>query len=99
MAQHVVRAVGFPWYRREDYERIRALMVDGHTLPATFEKWFYAADKGARRLQDSGHIVERVHLDPDEFPEWCRQRGLDLDSEARRRFAAEFVARKYQNRS
>src|SRR5262249_9714136 len=28
-----------PWYRREDYDRIRAIMDDGPLMPPTFDEW------------------------------------------------------------
>lgn len=99
MAKHVIRAVGIAWYRREDYQKIRAVMADPDKLPATFDKWFYSANKFARGLEARGQIVERVYLDPDEFAEWCQRRGMNIDAKARMTFANEFVGRKYMNQS
>lgn len=92
-----VRAIGMVWYRREDYQALRSIMADGAALPALYDKWFYNAEKNRQKLERGGNLVERVYLDPDEFPEWCRLRGLDIDSQARTRFVNEAVARKYRN--
>lgn len=91
-----VRAVGMVWYRREDYPRILQIMADADKLPATWDKWFYRAEKGRRRIEKDGMVVEKVYLDPDEFPRWCEARGLDIDAKARTRFANEAVAAKYR---
>lgn len=99
MFPYSVRAVGIAWYRREDYERIRAIMDDRDKLPATFDEWLQAAEELERNLERAGHIVERVYIDPDAFAEWCRLRRLDIDSQARMRFSNEVVARKYLYRS
>ena len=88
-----VPAVGIAWYRREDYAEILRIMQDAAELPTTWEKWFYAAERGARVLQKRGHIVVRAYIDPVDFPEWCRQRGLKLDAQARMQYANEYVYR------
>lgn len=89
------RAVGVVWYRREDYGRILAIMADADKLPATWDKWFYSADKLVRHLTKQGAIVEKVQIDPETFPAWCAARGLNLDAEARNRFSAEAVGRQH----
>lgn len=72
-------------------------MEDAETLPAFYSEWFSDAKKVERLYKGRGDIVERIYLDPDTFPEWCRARGLNVDSAARNRFAAEAVAIKYGN--
>lgn len=95
MAGRQVRAIGIPWFRRADYDGLRRLFADGAGLPATFDQWHERAEELRRQIEAQGGIAERVMIDPDEFPAWCRGRGLDIDSEARKRFAAAAVARKY----
>lgn len=90
-----VRVTGLVWYRREDYARVLQVMADSDQLPPTWDKWFYAAEKGRRHLEKTGIVVERVYLDPDEFARWCEAGGLDVDAKARTRFAAESVGMKY----
>lgn len=86
-----VRVVGIAWYRREDYARIRALMADGATLPESWDKWFYRAEKVAREVQKHGLQSARVHIEPDSFPDWCAARGLELNADARSQFAHEAI--------
>jgi hypothetical protein len=77
------------WYRREDYEAIRAIMIDSEELPDTYDKWFYQAEKTAKHLKRCGLLVERVYLNPHEFPDWCKTKGMQLNGAARSAFASE----------
>jgi len=89
--------IGMVWYRQEEYARFRKLFRDGRKLPPTYKQWLKQANKGLEQLTAQGHLVEKVYLDLDTFPDWRRRRGLDIDADARMRFANEAVARKYRN--
>lgn len=90
-----VRAAGIPWYRREDYARILAVMEDAHLLPDTWEDWFKQAKQVRDNLRRQGVIVEQVTLDPDGFAAWCRGRGLHINAQARMVFANEEAHRRH----
>jgi hypothetical protein len=91
--------VGIPWYRDDDWNALCAVFADRHDLHDDFRDWRRAAEKLEKQLRKSGHIVERVHIDPSSFPLWCAARGLNVDAKARSRFASEFVSEKYRNAS
>lgn len=99
MNQSPIRATGIAWFRPEDYDRCRQLFSDGHGLNKRYQDWHQAAQGLYERLTRSGHIVEKVYIDPETFPAWCAERGLNVDAQARMRFANEFVYRKYANQS
>ncbi|HJR21475.1 MAG TPA: hypothetical protein VJ822_07635 [Dongiaceae bacterium] len=84
-----VRVVGMVWYRREDYKAIKAIMVDSEELPDTYDKWRYQVEKTVKQLKRHGLMVERVYIDPQEFPDWCRAKGMQLNGAARSAFASE----------
>lgn len=92
-----IRATGIPWYRKEDYVRLKNLFIDGHDLPLTFDEWQQQAQDLFDGLKSKGHIVEKVYIEPDPFTDWCLRRGLDINANARVNFANEFVARIYAN--
>ena len=82
-----VRAVGLVWYRREDYAKVRKIFADGHKLPATFDQWLKRAKRKMEKIQREGHVVVKVYIDPDTFPDWCREQGIRVDANARTIFA------------
>lgn len=78
---------GIPWYRRNDYPRILKIMVDGESLPPTFDEWEKRA-KYAERERSAVGPVYRVEVRPEKFVAWCAERGLDVDADARMQFAS-----------
>jgi hypothetical protein len=84
-----VSAVGIPWYKREDYPRIRKTMADSKALPETYYDWLRRAEALERRIAANGVTAVCAMIDPEQFLIWCRIRALKCDSQARGRFAAE----------
>ena len=89
-----VRAVGIPWYRREDFPALIAMFEDGPVFDS-FEQWQARAEELEREFQRAGHVVVRAYLDPGEFARWCLRNGVDADRESRGDFAIEVVEQKY----
>ena len=90
-----VTAVGMVWYKREDYQKFLSILDDAQKLPPSFDEWLKSAEKGFQHLKAQGREVEKVHLDSDTFPEWCKSRGVIPDANARMLYANGFVAEKY----
>lgn len=54
-ARHGV--VGIPWYRREDYPRLRKIFADGNKLSPTYQEWLNLAQQTKKRLEGNGMRV------------------------------------------
>ncbi len=93
MTEPVVRTAGMPWYAREDYARILAIMEDPHVLAPAYDQWLAAARNNEREAERAGVRVVRVPIEPHAFAGWCAARGLDPDGRARMRFVNEAVQR------
>jgi hypothetical protein len=59
--------VAIPWYRREDWGRLKSIVSDAATLHDAFEDWQNEAVNVERRLRRHGHQVKRVVIDVDAF--------------------------------
>lgn len=90
-----VKATGIAWYRREDYDRLKAMFKDGWKLADTFDSWLSSAQNTYDKLTCEGQIVEKAYIDPDTFPEWCRAHRKEMDAHGRTAYANECVARKF----
>jgi len=86
------RRIGLPWYTREDYSRIREMIIDPHNLAPTYDAWLAAAENNENVGRQAGLQIMRVTLEPDAFARWCREQGLQPDSAARTRYVAEVSA-------
>jgi len=84
-----IGAMGIPWYRREDYPRIRKIMADGERFAEAYDDWLHRAEAIERRIAANGVPAIRAVIDPGQFLIWCEIRALKCDSQARGRFAAE----------
>ena len=83
------RRIGLPWYSREDYPRIRAMMTDRHNLASTYEAWLASAENNEIVGQQAGLRIERIMIEPGAFAAWCEERGLEPNSAARMKYTAE----------
>lgn len=89
MTSAPARRIGLPWYSREDYPRIRAMMSDRHNLAPTYDSWLAAAENNESVGQQAGLQVIRIMIEPEAFTRWCAEKDVEPDSAARRDYAAE----------
>ncbi|MHB8953517.1 MAG: hypothetical protein ACYC4U_11155 [Pirellulaceae bacterium] len=88
-----VSAVGIPWYRSaDDYAQLRAVSGDADTFCDTYDEWLTKAQQLENRVTRDGGRPIRAYMDPVEFPKWCRDRGLNINTQARSHFGSEFAA-------
>jgi hypothetical protein len=52
-----------PWYRREDYDRVRELMDDGDRLPPTLDEWERVAKDQLAMAAANGIEIKPVILE------------------------------------
>ncbi len=48
------RRIGLPWYAPENYDALRASLLDGARLPPAYETWRIATEQMEREVQRSG---------------------------------------------
>src|SRR5687767_3308506 len=89
MVNEPPRRIGLPWYRREDYPRIREMMADRHNLAPSYENWLAAAENNESVGRQAGLHVTRILIVPEAFAQWCTEKGVEPDSAARRDYVAE----------
>lgn len=77
------------WYKEEHWDTLKQMFVDGDRLPPTYEEWHRRAEEMKEQAQAAGDAVIKVFIDPETFPEWCKQKGVEMDSEARSQLAIE----------
>ena len=91
--------VGAYWINEKDYPALLKLFDDGHKLPRTWKEWLKIAEEMKRGLEAYGHVVMRVYIDPNTFPDWCAANGCNLGAEGRRKFVAAAVTERYGDQS
>jgi hypothetical protein len=89
MTDATPRRIWLPWYSREDYPRIRDMMIDRHNIASTYDAWLAAAENNENVGHQAGLQISRIMIEPDKFAKWCREKGLEPDSAARIKYVAE----------
>lgn len=77
------------WYKEEHYEQLLTIFDDAELLPPTYQAWLARAEEKKTEVEAAGDQVMKVFIDPETFPEWCAQKGLPKDAEARTQLALE----------
>ena len=92
-------AVGAYWISESDYPALLKIFPDADRMPRTWAEWLKMAEEMESGLKAYGHVVMRVHIDPNTFPDWCAARGTSPGSDGRKKFVAAAVAERYGNQS
>lgn len=88
--------IGIVWVRKEDYQAFLAMFADRDKMPDRWENWLKAAQKRENIIRAGGTLVERVYIDPETFPDWCRVHNCGVDAQGREKFVATLLAEKYR---
>jgi hypothetical protein len=84
-------ALGFAWFRAEDWDELRRASVDSQHMEERYEDWERMAASKLEELRQRGVRVEKILVDLQELLQWCQAHNVHLDAAARSRFAAEKV--------
>ena len=83
--------IGIAWYRREEYDLLRALAADPDSMGKTYDEWLAGVNRTMTDLRRQGMVVRRVDVAVRDLAAWCEERGCLLDGSARSEYAAEKV--------
>jgi hypothetical protein len=78
----------FPWFDRESYPHILAVMADHDLLPQSYDRWLKQAQRVLEKARRDGQKPIRAHIDPDRFLAWCADNGCPPDGMARLAYAS-----------
>jgi hypothetical protein len=87
--------IGVFWIRENEYSDVRKILEDGDRLPATWIEWEKMAREMKVGLEAYGHIVDRVYIDPVQFPKWCVESGATTGRQGRKMFVAAAIKEKF----
>ena len=93
-----VEIVGIAWYRRSDWDKLRALFVDSDKLPSTWDDWERRATAMERMAQEQGKRVVRAEIRPKHFADWCIRTGRQPDADARMAWGSEAAFAEHSKR-
>ena len=80
--------VAIPWYRPEQWRRLKEISSDAKSMEESYEQWNAFANRRVNELKRLGRRVEKVPVDVEELLKWCQGRNRPVDAQARAEFAA-----------
>ena len=83
--------VGFAWYQRGQWARLRELAADAAGLEEDYDAWLTSAEASLATLKSQGVSVERVVVDVEEIAAWCARAGRRFDGKARSEYVADLM--------
>ncbi len=83
--------VGFAWYQRDQWARLRELAADAEVLEENYDAWLTSAERTLATIKSQGLGVERVQVDVEEIAAWCARAGRRFDGKARSEYVAELM--------
>lgn len=84
-------AVGFAWYQRHQWGRLRELAADAEGIEENYDAWLTSAKRSLATVKSQGLSVERVQVDVEEVAAWCARAGRRFDGKARSEYVAELL--------
>ena len=87
-----IQVAGMAWFAEDDYDSFRRLLPERSWHP-TFALWRQAAEENLKRLESKGYVTVKADVRSDTFADWCRSRGLDIDTRALTAYANEAAVR------
>jgi len=88
-------AIGVYWIDEADYPAVLRIFEDGSRMPRTWKEWLKIAEEMEQGLKAYGHVVMRVRIDPNTFPDWCAAHGTCPNAQGRKQFVAAAVHERY----
>ena len=81
-------AVAMAWFRREQWDLLRAVSVDADNLERSYDQWHSFALGQFRDFEAKGIRVRRIDVEVGALMRWCESEGRVIDGSARAEYAA-----------
>jgi hypothetical protein len=86
-------SVAIAWFRRDQWELLRAVSTDGDKLEPTFDEWQAFATQHVGDLEARGISVRKIEIDVGSLTRWCESEGRSVDGDARAEYARRGLGR------
>lgn len=72
----------FAEIRPEDYDRLRDIVLDPKTLPATYDRWRERTENEKRDWKRRGRLAVSVQIDAEKLLAFCDRKGIQANVNA-----------------
>lgn len=74
--------VSYPWFTREEYERVRQAIIDPHNLPLDFDAFAKLIETFEYQAEYRGTKSCRVQIDLQSMRAWCVRERIEVSAQA-----------------
>ena len=92
-----VDLVAFAWYRRDDFDRVRALAKGDCDLQPTCDEWLKHATEMLASVP-AGVRVEKFTVTSDELAVWLAANNVESNAETRARYVFDLASAKHSDK-
>lgn len=92
-----VDLVAVAWYKRDDFDRVRALSKGDCDLQPTFDEWLQHAEHMLTGVPE-GVRVEKYTVKSDELAVWLAANNVESNSQTRAQYVHELASAKHSNK-
>jgi len=89
MNKSETRICSIPYYRRDQYNRLREFSIDKENFSISYEEMITITASKYKEMENKGFKVVKIDVDIEELIEWCNSRCVTLNPESRTRFTLE----------
>lgn len=83
------RICSIPYYRKDQYDRLREVSIDKETFSISYEEMMIITESKHKEMENKGFEVVKIDVDIEELIEWCNSRSVTLNPESRTKFTLE----------
>ncbi len=76
-------------YRKDQYDRYRAISVDKENFPKSYDEMMVTEKSKCNEMEKKGFKVVKIDVDIEELIEWCQHRKVTINPESRTKFTME----------
>jgi len=79
-------ALAVCWYDETQWNNMKEL--DPGAMYDSYESWRKNANRAVNEMKKAGHEIKKVSIRADAFREWCKERGMEPNGDARSAYAS-----------
>ncbi len=97
MDKSETRICSIPYYRKDQYNRLREVSIDKENFSISYEEMMTVTASKQKEMENKGFKVVIIDIDIEELVEWCNSQCVTLNPESRTRFTLEKLKKMISN--
>lgn len=79
--------IALAWYRKDQWDKLLEISIDGDELEQTYEEWVTQANQKIEAMKNKGLNLIRIDVEVNALRSWCEKERRPVDGAARSEYA------------